>query len=855
METKPNFILPLSDPSAGLLQVGGKGASLARLAAAGLPVPPGFHITTAAYHRIVAEHGLQKQIMEAVSSANPDQPETLEETSSWIGQLFAQAAIPDELAREIRQAYARLGESDMPVAVRSSATAEDLPGASFAGQQETYLNIRGTEAVLEAVKKCWASLWTARAIAYRARRGIESDSVALAVVVQKLVLADSAGIMFTVNPVNGKRDEIVINAAWGLGEAIVGGAVTPDTVIVHKLKGRVIRRETAEKRVMTIRTTTGTEEQPVPDSMKNKAALSDKQAAELARYGYRIEELYGVPMDIEWTLKDGTFAIIQARPITALPEPPLEWKSPYPKPLLIRGSSTDLMPDAVSPLFATLGMQIANQVYMGMYAQVMRLGGEDVPIFEVLNGYIYLCFVKGSRMGKYFSVHIATGGKMFQFGKLRAKEVQTKCEAMVTRWQRTDLDTVKASALLAGARELFETSAEYLTVSVARPLPMSNLSELEFSMFYNMLIKRKADPVAATFLLGLESLPLRAEKALFDLAQWAQAQPELAGYLAQTPARLKFGPDCKSDPMPAPLSGEFVARFAAYQAEFGHITYDLDFMNPVPADFPIPTLVTLKLYLSDRGNNPYTRQEAQERSRQLAERAISQRIGSLRRKWFQKLLTLAQECATGREDAIANIGLPYPQLRRLLGELGQRLAAGGAISQPEDIYWLEAKELDALAAALEKDEPLNSHATSVETRKAHWQRARKATPPPVLPENSWLSKMMAPKKSPSNLLKGKGTSAGQVTAPACVLRGPEDFGLMNPGDVIVAVATTPAWTPLFAMASAVVTDLGGALSHSSIVAREYGIPAVMGTGAATRRIQNGQTIKVDGSAGTVTLKE
>jgi pyruvate,water dikinase len=853
METKPNFILPLSDPSAGLLQVGGKGASLACLAAAGLPVLPGFHIITAAYRRFVAVHELQEQILSAVCAVTPDQPAAHEEASNRIGQLFAQCAIPDELAREIRQAYAGLGEGDVPVAVRSSATAEDLPGASFAGQQETYLNMRGEAMVLDAVKRCWASLWTSRAIAYRARRGIKSDSVALAVVVQKLVLADSAGIMFTVNPVNGKRDEIVINAAWGLGEAIVGGAVTPDTVTVHKLKGRVIRRETAEKQVMTIRTENGTEEQPVPNSMKNKAALSDKQAAELARYGSRIEELYGVPVDIEWTLKDGTFAIIQARPITALPEPPLEWKSPYLKPLLMRGSSTDLMPDAVSPLFATLGMQIATQVYMGMYAQVMGLGGEDVPIFEVLNGYIYLCFVNGSRMGKYFSVHIATGGKMFQFGKVRAKEVQTKCEAMVTRWQRIDLDTVKASALLAGARELFETSAEYLTVSVARPLPMSNLSELEFSMFYNTLIKRKADPVAATFLLGLESMPLRAEKALFDLAQWAQTQPELASYLQVAPAQAVWAA-LQADPIPAPLSAKFVARFAAYQAEFGHITYDLDFMNPVPADYPIPTLDTLKLYLSDRGNNPYTRQGAQERSRQQAEQAITLRIGPLRGKWFQKLLTSAQECATGREDAIANIGLPYPQLRRLLRELGQRLAAGGAISQPEDIYWLEAKEVDALAAALEKDEPLTSHATSVETRKAYWQRARKATPPPVLPENSWLSKMMAPKKFPSHLLKGKGTSAGQVTAPACVLRSPEDFGLMNPGDVIVAVATTPAWTPLFAMASAVVTDLGGALSHSSIVAREYGIPAVMGTGVATRRIQNGQLITVDGSAGTVTLK-
>jgi len=360
MKAKPDFIVPLSDASAGLSKVGGKGTSLARLAAAGLPVPPGFQITTAAYRRFVAEHGLQEQILAAVSAAAPEQPATFEEASSRIGELFAQSAMPDDIAEEIRQAYARLGGGDVPVAVRSSATAEDLPGASFAGQQETYLNIPGAEAVLEAVKRCWASLWTARAIAYRARQGIAPGSVALAVVVQKLVFADAAGVMFTANPITGKRDEIVINAAWGLGEAIVSGAVTPDTLTVEKATGRIIRRETTEKRAMTVRAETGTWEVPVPVSQKKKAVLTGAQAAELARLGTDIEKLYEMPMDIEWTLATGKLEIVQARPITALPEPPLEWKSPYPKPLLAHGDSIDLAPDAVSPLFATLGIPIVN---------------------------------------------------------------------------------------------------------------------------------------------------------------------------------------------------------------------------------------------------------------------------------------------------------------------------------------------------------------------------------------------------------------------------------------------------------------------------------------------------------------
>ena len=267
-------------------------------------------------------------------------------------------------------------------------------------------------------------------------------------------------------------------------------------------------------------------------------------------------------------------------------------------------------------------------------------------------------------------------------------------------------------------------------------------------------------------------------------------------------------------------------------------------------------LDALKVYLAGQGNNPFTRQEAQERQRHQAELAISRRTGPLRRKWFHKLLRSAQECASERENAIANIGLPYPQLRRMLRELGLRLAAGGAIARPEDIYWLEAQEADALAAALEKKEPLISHAASVETRKATWKRARREVPPTVLPENHLLAKMIAPKKPPqTNLLNGYGASAGRVTAPACVLRSPEDFGQMRRGDVIVAVITTPAWTPLFAMASAVVTDIGGPLSHGSIVAREYGIPAVMATGVATRRIHTGQMITVDGEAGLVLMED
>jgi pyruvate,water dikinase len=282
-------------------------------------------VTTEAYRRFVADNDLQPGIVTALEQVDVAQPATLEVAAKTIGRLFGSGTMPPEIAGAIRAAYDELdsrhrpaASSSSPVAVRSSATAEDLPGASFAGQQDTYLNIVGADDVIQAVQRCWASLWTGRAIAYRLRQGIAPDSVALAVVVQLLVPADAAGILFTANPLTGKRNEAVINAAWGLGEAIVGGLVTPDAITVDKNSGSVIHRETSGKQVMTIRTEKGTEERPVPDALKNKAVLSDEQAIELTRYGSRIEELYGMPMDIEWTLEGGRFAIVQARPITTL---------------------------------------------------------------------------------------------------------------------------------------------------------------------------------------------------------------------------------------------------------------------------------------------------------------------------------------------------------------------------------------------------------------------------------------------------------------------------------------------------------------------------------------------------------
>jgi phosphoenolpyruvate synthase/pyruvate phosphate dikinase len=317
------FVLDLADPAAtDLATTGGKGSSLARLTAAGLPVPEGFHVTTDAYRAAVAS-APQQAIVEAAAQVDPDRPETHETAAARIAEVFADLEIPAEVADAVWAGYSSLrtpalsgpGASDPAVAVRSSATAEDLPGMSFAGQQDSYLNIRGEEALLRAVRDCWASLWTARAIGYRARHGIPAEEVSLAVVVQQMVLADAAGILFTVDPMTGSRDWAVINAAWGLGEAVVGGQVNPDTFLVARV-GDAVRATVSDKEVRTVRTDDGTRNEPVPAELRRRPSLTDVQAADLAAIGVRIEKLYEAPVDVEWAVSHGKPFVLQARPVT-----------------------------------------------------------------------------------------------------------------------------------------------------------------------------------------------------------------------------------------------------------------------------------------------------------------------------------------------------------------------------------------------------------------------------------------------------------------------------------------------------------------------------------------------------------
>jgi phosphohistidine swiveling domain-containing protein/uncharacterized protein (UPF0147 family) len=861
------FILSLNDAHANIENVGGKGASLARLKNAGLPVPDGFFITTSAYNTFEAENNLQPRIMEALKTADISQPKSLEAVAQTIHNLFADATMPSDVATSIEQAYKRLSDTNPVVAVRSSATAEDLPDLSFAGQQDTYLNITGITDILQAVKKCWASLWTARAIGYRIRNGIDQKSVSLSVVIQLLVPADGAGIMFTANPVNRKHDEMMITAAWGLGEAVVGGAVTPDTITVDKTSGQIKAYDVAHKEMMTVRVNGGTENQTVPVDLQNQPVLNDKAISQLIDLGKRIEELYEQPMDIEWTLENGKIAIVQARPITTLGKPvispPETWELPDPKGHYMRASIIDLMPDPLTPLFETLGLTRFNQA---MWDLVGRLTKSSYVLSSystiTINGYAYMVVSLSVRDWAFLLFRfLPIFPSLLKKGREYWKEVACIKYAEITnRWEQKEHSELLAGELLVGIRELVDAAMEHLT-SVMLFLGACAGSEGLTTSLYDKMIKREGDPIAPALVMGYDSVPVLAEKALYDLAQWCQTQSDLSNFLLKADNPLIIDSlASKTTPEGVNVDHwlEWKDRFNNYLREFGHSIYDLDFGEPLPSDNPAPFLENCKLYISGEGQNPYERQKFYAERRESLVKESFSRIKGLKAKIFRMVLNWAQGLAPLREDGIANMGYGYPVLRQMAKEIGRRLVEQHALEQPEDIFWMLEDEVAASVQSLDDNLPLSSFAEAIQLRKATWRARKSVTPPPQLPvKEKYLGintdVFLAHGTQEGDTIKGVSGSPGRVTATARVLYGPEDFDKLQKGDVLVASITTPAWTPLFVMASAVVTDIGGPLSHGSIVAREYGIPAVLGTGVATHSISDGQTITVNGNTGEVIL--
>jgi len=836
------FILPFTADALTLDQAGGKGLNLARTARGGFPVPPGFILSTAAYRAFVETNQIEAQIADLFRSLSVEDPRALETVSEAIRRAFEIGGIPSEVENAILDAYRLLARQtgNAPVAVRSSANAEDLPGASFAGQQDTYLNVQGEEALLDSVKRCWASLWTARAIAYRARQGIPPETVALAVVIQQMVPAESAGILFTANPVSGKRDELLINASWGLGEAIVASLVVPDNIVVDKASGRTKSRTIADKTVMTVRTGNGTQERPVPAARRRKSTLSKRQVTELARLGMAIEHEYGAPQDIEWCFAGGRFYVVQVRPITTLQEGAVVWGAPGEGKWLHGGGSFEMITEPISPLFETFLLPIFVDTLLRMLADIGLKDAIPAVPYRIINGHIYL----------HLDLHLRPShlpGVIRDFAlHLNSMQDQESEQALyrqsVAELSAAPAKELETSALLEHMDALGTAGIRYW-VQIMKIVQVIYRQEAAFTRFYNRHLRRPDCPEPEIFLRGQKIKPWEAECSMYELAQLAK-KLDLEKAALISPATLLSSP-------------EWHPALEVHLDRFGHQLSSFDPLLPTLADDPRPVLTAVQAFLGGK-ESPYERQQRMETERQEAVAAAERYLTPRQRQEFHRLLETARQAARTREDALFDVGLAWTPMRRIALELGRRLAGKGVIATAGEVFWLRLEEIrTTLASPL----PGNAFTVQVAGRQAENKLWSQSSAPYLLPEGSkpsfwWKWIFPTPelnRQVDAHTLAGLGVSPGKVTAVARVIRSLEEAQSLNAGEILVTRTTTPAWTPLFSRLSGLVTDLGGPLAHGSIVAREYGIPAVMGVGNATQSIRDGATITVDGTAGRVLI--
>ncbi len=849
-----SLVLALDDVSATLERVGGKGSSLARLAAAGLPVPPGFHITTNAYRLFVARHELQEQILAAVSMASPDQPSTCDVAAQAIAALFAQHPIPDEVASAIRQAYARLGGSDLPVAVRSSATAEDLPDLSFAGQQETYLNISGEAQVLDAVKRCWASLWTARAISYRIRNHITTASVSLAVVVQELVPADAAGIMFTANPVTGGHDQIMINAAWGLGEAIVGGLVTPDTVVIDKKSGAIVTSKINEKDVMTVRTLTGTQEESVPADQRRRAVLSPAQAAELARIGKRIEELYGQPMDIEWALSASRFFIVQARPITTLHQKHQRidaWNDSLTVDCLwTRGNVGEAVPDVMTPcswsLLKIFFDDMMPTLFFGGYSPIGNIGGR---LYMNLSLMMTLMAAAGMNRKRLFE---STGDI---FGRVpddleipllpvsRWTVLRTVAPATLRNRRRIRGNLKKLPAFLATA----PTRCEELLFSVQTASSSSDLTTLWQDKLLPYL--HECNYMLEVGSKGDGGAFLKVRNTLRKLVGEADTNLLLLATDSGTTQLASLGP---LQGLTLLMRGE-IDR-ATFTRQYGHHSPHLfEISYPRPAEDPHwidQQLAGLREAPTDIMTLIARQKDEQKAAWERFQRRCPREAAKMRDKIARTRTSTREREAARSEQARA-----FWPLRAFV------LQAGKLTGYGEKLFFLSIEEIQALLkgddtalASVSERQAIYAAYCSLPSYPAlirgHFDPLEWAANPQRRSDVFDASGKSVPA---SDAVTGFPGAPGTVEGRARVVLTVEEGEQLQSGEILVTTLTNIGWTPLFPRAVAIVTDVGAPLSHAAIVARELGIPSVVGCGNATMRLHTGDWLRVNGELGTVEI--
>ncbi len=904
-QSQPNpaaLLLPLDHEAVTLAMVGGKGANLTKLARAGFPVPRGFLITTVAYTAFVAANQLETAIERALAGIQFDDPVALARASQTIQDAFCANAneMPADLVAALAMAYAQLGQP--PVAVRSSATAEDLPDMSFAGQQDTYLNIVGQAALLDAVKRCWGSLWTARAIGYRSRNEIAHRDVALSVVVQEMVESEVSGVLFTANPLTGNRNETVIDATLGLGEALVSGLVEPDHYVVETKSGR-IRSKTLGEKATVIRGQQGGGTTTTEKSAATQQALPDAQIVALTALGTRVAKLYNFPQDIEWAWADGHFYLLQARPITSLyPLPTVTTAAPTSEELelffsfgAVQGMLDPMTPlgrDAIATIFAggaelfgfdytgetqpllfTAGERLWVRMTMLLHNRVGRrilpkfLGVIEPSIGQAVDqlltdsafaaaGPPQLATVR--RIARFLRALLPTALRTIIAPDQQRIEMQQSIETMLAQW-RVRMDN---ATTLAERVALFETMIGSgfrfaVPTMVPRILPglfaMNRLIALADEVFAD---QGNGQRRALEITRGLpHNVTTEMDLALWQTAQTIRHDRTAYAAFTQSDAAL-LAERYLAGSLPA-VAARAVAHFLADYGMRG--LAEIDFGRPRWRENPVQVMQMIQSYLriDDPNQAPdavFARGEmaAQTVIDELAAALRKRPTGALQARLVYALAHRMRALAALRESPKFYIVKLFDIVRQGLLASGAELVTQGLLTRADDLMFLHLKELKALAAGYAID-----WQALVAERRALYEREKRRNQIPRLllsDGRAFYEGMRATGVEQEGRISGSPVSPGVVEGVVHVVFDPHAAQLA-PGEILVCPGTDPAWTPLFLAAGGLVMEVGGLMTHGSVVAREYGIPAVVGVHQATTRLKTGQRVRVNGSSGVIELLE
>jgi rifampicin phosphotransferase len=857
--------------------VGGKGANLGELTRIeGIHVPDGFCVTTEAYQRILEAAPGLRELLDRLARLKVDDRRQIGELSGEIRRLIEGTAIPHDIVEEVARQLARLSESD-PYAVRSSATAEDLPTASFAGQQDTYLNIIGREAILAHIAKCWASLYTERAVIYRLQNGFDQRKVYLAVVVQKMVFPQAAGIMFTADPVTGNRKIVSIDAGFGLGEALVAGVVNPDSYKVRDGKvgdGAIVDKKIAAKAVAIYAAKAGgTQQRAVEPERQRQQVLADEQVLRLAHIGRTIEAHFGAPQDIEWCLVDDTFHIVQSRPITTLY--PIPEAGDQENRVYVSVAHQQMMTDAMKPLGLSFfqltsaapmrkaGGRLFVDITNGLASPASRenlldvLGQSFPPTRDALVTIIERRDFIKTLPDDDKSLRTIKSNKGMTAADIQAQAPSDPevVSGLIMRIQ-TGLEELKRDIQTKSATDLFDFIQEnirQLWKILSDPQSMGLiLAAMNAAMWINAQMKEWLGETNAADTLS-QSVPnnVTAEMGLelLDVADVIRPYPQIVAYLQHVQDDDFLDGLRKLDG-----GQEAHGAICAYLDKYGmRCAGEIDITKPRWSEKPtilVPLILSnIKNFEPGEGKRRFEQgqQEARNKEQELLERLRRLPDGEQKAIETKQMIDLVRNLAGYREYPKYSMISYYFVYKLALLKEAEQLVQAGVIREKEDIYYLTFEELREAVRTQQLDYQL------ITSRKDEYQQYEKLSPPRVITsEGEIFTGELKRADLPAGAIAGLPVSTGMVEGRARVILTLEDADL-GEGDILVTPFTDPSWTPLFVAIKGLVTEVGGLMTHGAVIAREYGIPAVVGVDHATRLIADGQRIRVNGTEGYVEI--